>query len=324
MLRVRWRVLAPLLAFLVVAVLRASAHEERDPVCGMMVPVDEAKWTALHGGGTYYFCSAQDLALFRANPDQFTGGLRLNQSSGGTDWSLYVETPAERPTRCTIRASRNGVSVDVRAVTAIVYALDRTQPPAPRRFRVHEVSPTEAAFQFWPAGVTDVRVALELPQALAGETPYFSFSIEPPVAIVNDETSDDDPRPYEPISMARQHRSMRIVGTEWDRITNGLIDPGVSLPDLARAAWKIQRELALTPGFSLHKFARDENEFVALADGTSTRVHALGRSFLRNDREQARRTRDEIEAWGCAYCHLKFRFGVVPSLAGFPLDLEER
>jgi len=46
----------------------AQAHE-KDPVCGMDVNPETARFKALHNGKEYYFCSAGCLAKFQANPD---------------------------------------------------------------------------------------------------------------------------------------------------------------------------------------------------------------------------------------------------------------
>lgn len=46
-------------------------HEEIDPVCGMTVDVAGARHVAVHDGRTYYFCSADCLAAFEAEPAAF-------------------------------------------------------------------------------------------------------------------------------------------------------------------------------------------------------------------------------------------------------------
>lgn len=49
----------------------APRHEEIDPVCGMTVDVAGARHVAVHDGRTYYFCSADCLAAFEAEPAAF-------------------------------------------------------------------------------------------------------------------------------------------------------------------------------------------------------------------------------------------------------------
>ena len=45
-----------------------------DPVCGMTVDPEKARFRAEHGGETYFFCSAGCLEKFRAQPERYVGG----------------------------------------------------------------------------------------------------------------------------------------------------------------------------------------------------------------------------------------------------------
>lgn len=45
-----------------------ARHEEIDPVCGMSVEVQGARYRTVHDGRTYYFCAAGCLARFEADP----------------------------------------------------------------------------------------------------------------------------------------------------------------------------------------------------------------------------------------------------------------
>jgi Cu+-exporting ATPase len=47
------------------------AETEKDPVCGMNVPVATAEWRADHGGKTYVFCCDGCLGAFRADPAKY-------------------------------------------------------------------------------------------------------------------------------------------------------------------------------------------------------------------------------------------------------------
>ncbi len=47
--------------------------EERDPVCGMVVDPAKAAWRHDHAGRTYFFCRAECLAKFKADPDHYVG-----------------------------------------------------------------------------------------------------------------------------------------------------------------------------------------------------------------------------------------------------------
>lgn len=53
-----------------------AEHEEIDPVCGMTVEVAGARFTTVHDGRTYYFCSAGCLSSFEADPDRYVSVAR--------------------------------------------------------------------------------------------------------------------------------------------------------------------------------------------------------------------------------------------------------
>ena len=42
-----------------------------DPVCGMQVDTDGARFTAEHGGQTYYFCSKGCMLDFQDEPEKY-------------------------------------------------------------------------------------------------------------------------------------------------------------------------------------------------------------------------------------------------------------
>ena len=53
-----------------------ATHEEIDPVCGMTVEVAGARFTTVHDGRTYYFCSAGCQSSFEADPDRYVSVAR--------------------------------------------------------------------------------------------------------------------------------------------------------------------------------------------------------------------------------------------------------
>jgi xanthine dehydrogenase accessory factor len=53
-----------------------ATHEEIDPVCGMTVEVAGARFTTVHDGRTYYFCSAGCRSSFEADPDRYVSVVR--------------------------------------------------------------------------------------------------------------------------------------------------------------------------------------------------------------------------------------------------------
>ena len=48
-----------------------AEHKEVDPVCGMTVQVAGARFTTVHDGRTYYFCSVGCLSSFEADPARY-------------------------------------------------------------------------------------------------------------------------------------------------------------------------------------------------------------------------------------------------------------
>jgi len=43
----------------------------RDPVCGMVKPKSQFKFTFVYNGKTYYFCSEMDKSMFEKYPDRW-------------------------------------------------------------------------------------------------------------------------------------------------------------------------------------------------------------------------------------------------------------
>jgi Cu+-exporting ATPase len=61
----------------------AKKHEhEKDPVCGMDVSPETARFKTLHSGKEYYFCCASCLAKFQANPDNILASPPKPMGSG--------------------------------------------------------------------------------------------------------------------------------------------------------------------------------------------------------------------------------------------------
>jgi len=72
MTRTRWFALAAVVLF--VSAFGAAALTQdtaKDPVCGMSVKKDGAKWTYDHQGTTYYFCAEGCKTEFAKNPDKY-------------------------------------------------------------------------------------------------------------------------------------------------------------------------------------------------------------------------------------------------------------
>ena len=54
----------------------------KDPVCGMMIDQSSAAGTSRYQGQTYYFCSAEDLRQFEANPAKYAGAATAERDVG--------------------------------------------------------------------------------------------------------------------------------------------------------------------------------------------------------------------------------------------------
>ncbi len=65
--------------------------ETRDPVCGMTVDPDKARFTHEHAGATYLFCCGGCQAAFRTDPEAF---LRARDEGGGEAGSRHGHAPA--------------------------------------------------------------------------------------------------------------------------------------------------------------------------------------------------------------------------------------
>ncbi len=94
-----------------------------DPVCGMKVPVETAKWFAEYGGETFYFCSQSCLKKFEANPTAYVGAQEAGPPPGTVDAArvkgeytcpMHPEVVRDGPGSCTIC----GMALEPRTVTA--------------------------------------------------------------------------------------------------------------------------------------------------------------------------------------------------------------
>jgi YHS domain-containing protein len=50
--------------------------DERDPVCGMIVPDPDPEWTVTRNGDRYVFCSQSCRRKFRERPEHYLRALR--------------------------------------------------------------------------------------------------------------------------------------------------------------------------------------------------------------------------------------------------------
>jgi YHS domain-containing protein len=43
----------------------------KDPLCGMVKPINEFRFSSVYQGKTYYFCTEMDKQVFEAYPDRW-------------------------------------------------------------------------------------------------------------------------------------------------------------------------------------------------------------------------------------------------------------
>ncbi|MBM3294749.1 MAG: YHS domain-containing protein [Candidatus Aminicenantes bacterium] len=87
MTKTRWFALAAVVLFLSAFGAAALSQETaKDPVCGMSVKKDGAKWTHDFKGTTYYFCAESCKTEFAKNPEKYL-------SAGGEGCACQGECP---------------------------------------------------------------------------------------------------------------------------------------------------------------------------------------------------------------------------------------
>ncbi len=93
-----------------------------DPVCGMKVPIETAKWSAEHGGETFYFCGPSCEKKFEANPATYVGSQGVAPSHPAVDAAprggeytcpMHPEVVRDGPGTCPIC----GMALEPRTVT---------------------------------------------------------------------------------------------------------------------------------------------------------------------------------------------------------------
>jgi Cu+-exporting ATPase len=93
-----------------------------DPVCGMKVSIETAKWSAEHGGETFYFCGQSCQKKFEANPAAYVGSQEVAPSRRAVDGAsvkgeytcpMHPEVVRNGPGTCPIC----GMALEPRTVT---------------------------------------------------------------------------------------------------------------------------------------------------------------------------------------------------------------
>ena len=61
-----------------------------DPVCGMSVKMDGARFIDRHEGGDHYFCSSRCLDKFRADPEMYLSKAHLDAVEDVPEGTIYT------------------------------------------------------------------------------------------------------------------------------------------------------------------------------------------------------------------------------------------
>jgi P-type Cu+ transporter len=101
--------------------LNLASASTKDPVCGMTVNPSIAKYSHVHEGSTYYFCCAQCLQKFEADPRKYLSAGLANPSHLV---SLGVSAPPPRP------SARSVVSTAEKYVCPMCPQVQKTKPGA--------------------------------------------------------------------------------------------------------------------------------------------------------------------------------------------------
>ena len=84
---------------------------ERDPVCGMDVAVEGARWTGEYGGKTWYFCSQGCRTKFLANPEAFPAKTEVEAPGGLV--TIGGKAPAKASACCSGHEHHSGATTPV-------------------------------------------------------------------------------------------------------------------------------------------------------------------------------------------------------------------
>lgn len=94
---------------------RTSNNTETDPVCGMNVHPEKAKFNTIHEKHDYYFCSENCLKKFRADPEKYLSPKQENHAPQGTIYTcpMHPQIRQKGPGSCPIC----GMALELETVT---------------------------------------------------------------------------------------------------------------------------------------------------------------------------------------------------------------
>ena len=305
--------IAALLPLMVFGLLprTVGAHEAVDPVCGMSVSTDDARWTAEHAGKTYYFCMAADRDAFVAAPEKYVAVLRVEPLVGDERVDLVV-TPLVPVEGDVVRFTLEVKGLEVASARALLYDVDRSAETRAREVVLHRLPDETLAFQRVLGRRGEWRVIVDV-DGVDGSRLRTLFAV--PVAMP---PAPARAGPGGALSMTEQHDAMRRIGDHWAAAGRGLTGARPDLGAVASHLGAVREDAALVPRFSLHRFFEAKAEFKALALEFRARVRALEELSAESDVERVRSEYRRTDLESCTRCHLKFRWGLVEDLSRFP------
>jgi len=338
--------LIAMLAACFVSLGNLRAHEEKDPVCGMLVEIEKAHGTAKYAGKTYYLCSESCFGEFRANPQQFVSALRQVEYLGNAAVAFTLRPRIPKRGELARFYLQAGPQAEGGNPTndasgwklaeghALVYLMERDRTPDPESLRLHETEEKgtygfskllrdDGAYRiFFVARYQNgeqVRIGFDCATEGAVQEHHHSGVEDgaPPSESGPKRPPSQDAHHSGAISMSTQHETMREMAEAWTEIGRSLYqsadlhEPGKLVEELL--AW--ERKM---PSFSLHKFEEAKSEFLGYSRELEEWTLALRNDIRRGRLESARNRYVEIDGRACTKCHLKFRWGVVDDLSRFP------
>lgn len=346
---------ASVLAALGLLAIPSFGHEEKDPVCGMAVEIEKAPERAPYAGKNYYFCSAACLASFRTTPEKYVSALRLISYRGKTAVAFTLRPRSPKIGDLAKFYLQVGLPLsgemgpDPKTAFSIegfgyLYDGNRAAPARPEIFRLHQTDePGTYGFskQILRDAVYRVFFVVRLP---SGEELRAGFDCPTEGAMPKDDHGHSDTsapaghsHPKAPaadahggmahgaskLTMEAQHETMRRMGEHWAAIGETLFAEPVDSAALRGHVEGLSSWARNIPEFMLHKFEAHKPEFLGYGREFASAFREFERAIEKGDRKESQRRYVEIDGRSCTKCHLKFRWGVVEDLSGFP-DLRRK
>ncbi len=326
----------------------ATAHEEKDPVCGMAVEIEKATEKMLYAGKNYIFCGPACLESFRANPDKYASALRLIEYRGNAAFAFTLRPRFPKPgelAKFYIQAgpaAKDEMGPDPKLLRrpvearAYLYHADRSSHARPEIFRLHETAEPKTYGFSKLIGEDGVYRIFFVLRYEGGEESRIAFDCVTEGAVPKDDHHDGKPAeagrappraPHESthaghgapkLTMEAQHETMRLMGELWASSGDRLFSEPADLSGVTKSLSELETWRKNMPNFVLHKFIEQKGEYLRYTGELESRLRSLRDVVAKGDVEGSRSRFVEIEGQSCVKCHLKFRWAAVEDLSRFP------